>query len=283
MAGFALKYSSTAAIRAPGTSPILFKGDLCSSIIKSKNYGFDAVEIHIRRPDEIEIDKINEYCFKNNITISTIGTGMSYVIDRLSLTDLNWQKRKMAIERLKGYIDLAEKLNSGVIIGSMRGKIDFDNYNKHLSVYRENILELTDYAEYKDVPIYLETINRYEVNFHNTIEEMADFLSSINSSRLKILIDTFHMNIEEADMEESIKKYGNYVGHVHFADSNRRYPGKGHISFRGIINALIEIGYEGYIAFEYLPYPDPDTAAKKGLDYLLAIEKSIAAKENLLL
>ncbi|NSW91109.1 MAG: sugar phosphate isomerase/epimerase [Firmicutes bacterium] len=275
MAGSVLKYSATVAINASNTSPILFRGELCSNIIKSKKYGFDAIEIHIRWPDEVEVDKINEYCSKNNITISTIGTGMSYVIDGLSLTDLDWQKREMAVERLKGYIDLAEKLNSGVIIGSMRGKINFDNYNKHLSVYRENILELIDYAEYKSVPIYLETINRYEVNFHNTIEEMVDFLKSINSSKLKILIDTFHMNIEEADIEESIKKYGNYVGHVHFADSNRRYPGTGHINFRGIINALKEMGYKGYIAFEYLPYPDPDTAAKGGLGYLLTLEKNI--------
>jgi len=85
MVGFVLKYSSTAAIRAPDTSPILFRGDLCSSIIKSKNYGFDAVEIHIRRPDEVEVEKINEYCLKNDIIVSTIGTGMSYVMDGLPL------------------------------------------------------------------------------------------------------------------------------------------------------------------------------------------------------
>jgi sugar phosphate isomerase/epimerase len=200
---------------------------------------------------------------------------MSYVIDGLSLTDLDLMIRKKAIERLKGYIDLAKKLNSGVIIGSMRGKINHDNYYKHLSVYKQSMIELADYAEYRNVSIYVETINRYEINFHNTIEEMVAFLESINSQKLKVLVDTFHMNIEETDIIESIRKYSGYIGHVHFADSNRMHPGGGHIDFGAIIRILSEIEYTGYITFEYLPHPDPDTAAKNGLDYLLNISNTI--------
>jgi sugar phosphate isomerase/epimerase len=266
-----LKYSATIALSASGTAPILFRGNLCSSIIKSKRLGFDAVELHVRSPDVVDADKICEYCFRNNIAISTIGTGMAYTMDRLSLTDLDSQKRKLALERLKGYISLAKKLHSGVIIGSMRGNIDSTNHKEHLSVYRSSILELADYAEYKNIPIYLEAINRYEINFHNNIKEMVDFLESVNSSKLKILIDTFHMNIEEVDFKESIIQYGKFIGHVHFADSNRMYPGAGHINFKDIIVALKEIEYSGYIAFEYLPYPDPETSAIKGLDYLLTL------------
>lgn len=151
-----LKYSSTAAIQASDISPILFKGDICSSIVKSKKYGFDAIEIHILRPDKIEVGKISEYCLKNDIIISTLGTGMSYTIDGLSLTDPDKLKREMAMERLKKYIELAEKFNSGVIIGSMRGKIDFADFNKYLSIYKENLMKLTDYAEYKSVSLYLQ-------------------------------------------------------------------------------------------------------------------------------
>ena len=55
------------------------------------------------------------------------------------------------------------------------------------------------------------------------------------------------MNIEEADIEDSIRKYSKYIGHVHFADSNRKYPGSGHVNFAAIINALEEVGYTGYV------------------------------------
>ncbi len=263
-----LKFSATVAINASATSPVLFRGDLYGNIVKSKEYGFDAVELHIRNPEEIDAKEVNEICFKIGSVISTIGTGMSYTLDGLSLTDLDAQKRNEALKRLKGYIDLAEKLNCGVIIGSMRGKINPEYYEKHMAVYGKSLLETAHYAQRKGVPVYLEAINRYEINFHNTIEEMVSYIESLGNLGVKLLADTFHMNIEEPSIENSIRKYGKYIGHIHFADSNRRYPGAGHIDFAAIINTLKETGYSGYVAFEYLPYPDPDTAAQKGIGYI---------------
>lgn len=267
-----LKYSATIAIDAPKTSPVLFRGDLCANIIKSKEYGFDAMELHIRNPEEIDAKEVNECCLRNGIVVSTIGTGMSYTLDGLSITDLDAQKRNMALRRLKEYIDLAEELNCSIIIGSMRGKVNPEYYEEHMAVYGDSLLEVGYYAQRKGVSVYIEAINRYEVNFHNTIEEMVNYIESLGDLGFKILVDTFHMNIEEPNIENSIRKYSRYIGHVHFADSNRRYPGAGHVDFAAVINALKEIGYNGYVAFEYLPYPDPDIAAQKGLEYVLALE-----------
>ena len=262
------KCSATLALEAPTSSPILFRGNLCDNIIKSKQFGFDAVEIHIRKPDEVDAEEIKKSCSKNNIAVSTLGTGMSYTIDGLSLTSLDLTVKTAAIDRIKEYVDLAEKLDCGVIIGSMKGKINPDFHDKHLLEYKDSISKIAGYAFEKNVPIYIEAINRYEINFHNTLKEQAEFLLCYNNSTTKMMIDTFHMNIEEPDLEESIKKYGKLIGHAHFADSNRLYPGAGHIDFLNIMNSLLEIQYSGYVAFEYLPYPDPDTAAKYGLEYL---------------
>lgn len=273
MENSSLKYSATITIDAPKTSPVLFRGDLCANIIKSKKYGFDAVELHIRNPKEIDAGEVNECCLKNGIVVSTIGTGMSYTVDGLSITDLDTQKRKMALKRLKQYIDLAEELNCGIILGSMRGKINPEYYEQHMAVYRESLLEIGNYAQRKGVPVYIESINRYEVNFHNTIEEMVNYIKSLDGVVFRILVDTFHMNIEEPKIEESIRKYSRYIGHVHFADSNRKHPGAGHVDFVAVINALKEIGYSGYIAFEYLPYPDPDIAVQKGIEYVLSLDE----------
>ncbi len=269
-----LKYSATIAIDAPKTSPVLFRGDLCTNIIRSKKYGFDAVELHIRNPEEIDAKEVNKRCFENGIVVSTIGTGMSYAFDGLSITDLDVQKRNMALKRLKKYIDLAEELNCGIIIGSMRGKVNPEHYEEHMAVYADCLLEVSHYAQRKGVPVYIEAINRYEVNFHNTIEEMVNYIESLDGVGFKILVDTFHMNIEEADREDRISKYSKYIGHVHFADSNRKYPGSGHVNFAAIINALEEVGYTGYVAFEYLPYPDSDIAAQKGIEYIRTLEKN---------
>jgi sugar phosphate isomerase/epimerase len=69
------------------------------------------------------------------------------------------------------------------------------------------------------------------------------------------------MNIEEASIADSLREAGPLVGHVHFADSNRRAAGLGHTDFALIADALREIGYNGYVAAEILPQPDAATAA----------------------
>lgn len=268
-----LKYSATIAIDAPMTSPVLFRGDLYTNIAKSKEYGFDAIELHIRNPEEIDARRLNEFCIKNGRAVSTIGTGMSYTVDGLSLTDLDDEKRNEALKRLKKYIDLAEKLSCGVIIGSMRGKINPEYGEDHMAAYRDSLIKVGSYAQRKGVPVYIEVINRYEINFHNTIEETVNYIESLGDLGFKVLVDTFHMNIEEPSIEGSIRRYGKYIGHVHFADSNRRHPGAGHVDFAAVIKALKDTGYDGYIAFEYLPDPDPYIAAQKGIEYVRMLGK----------
>jgi sugar phosphate isomerase/epimerase len=69
------------------------------------------------------------------------------------------------------------------------------------------------------------------------------------------------MNIEETDMAESISKFSSFIGHVHFADSNRKPVGLGHTNFTPIAEALIKGGYSGYVSAEAFPWPDSDQAA----------------------
>jgi sugar phosphate isomerase/epimerase len=85
---------------------------------------------------------------------------------------------------------------------------------------------------------------------------------------LGLLLDTFHMNIEEAVMEESIRKCSEHIFHFHVADSNRKYPGAGHLDFRSILNALKSTGYCEWISGELMPLPDPDFAAQHSIAFL---------------
>jgi sugar phosphate isomerase/epimerase len=78
---------------------------------------------------------------------------------------------------------------------------------------------------------------------------------------VKLLADLFHMNIEEVDLAESLRRAGQHVGHVHLADSNRQAAGRGHTSFGPIAAALRQIGFSGYCSAEVLPLPDPLGAA----------------------
>ena len=80
---------------------------------------------------------------------------------------------------------------------------------------------------------------------------------------MKLLADLFHMNIEEADIAGRDPAGGRHIGHVHFADSNRRPAGFGHTDFDAVVAAIREIGYDGYFAAEAFPYPTPEEAARQ--------------------
>jgi sugar phosphate isomerase/epimerase len=71
------------------------------------------------------------------------------------------------------------------------------------------------------------------------------------------------MNIEEEDLAKSILENGKHIGHIHFADSNRRAIGLGHTEMESVAEAIKSISYEGFISAEAFPYPDPDAAAIK--------------------
>ena len=86
------------------------------------------------------------------------------------------------------------------------------------------------------------------------------------SGSLKLLCDLFHMNIEETNIADSLRKCGAMVGHVHLADSNRKPAGLGHTDFKPIAAALKEINYQGFVSAEALPLPDSSTAANHTID-----------------
>jgi sugar phosphate isomerase/epimerase len=82
------------------------------------------------------------------------------------------------------------------------------------------------------------------------------------------MLDVYHMNIEDVDIYDSFREAGELCWFVHLADNNRRWPGSAHLDFERIIGVLDEIGYTGYVSFEILPWPDPDTAARSAIESL---------------
>jgi sugar phosphate isomerase/epimerase len=80
------------------------------------------------------------------------------------------------------------------------------------------------------------------------------------------------MNIEDVDIYDTLKEYKDHIGYIHFCDSNRLAPGKGHLDFYKTLKTVDEIKYGGWIGLEVLPEPDPYTAAKDSIDYLRTIK-----------
>lgn len=263
--------------------PILFAGDLQKGLENAHRLGYGGVEISLLDSRQVDRKPLIQKLKSLNLEVFAIATGQTYYTDGYSLYHSDSDKRHSAIERVKGHIDLAADLGAKVIIGGIRGTIEKPDM-KNLTVLnkrgQEAIENCVEYAESKEVILLLEPVNRYETNIFNTVEEGLYFIEKINSTNLKLLPDTFHMNIEEPSIVESIALAGSRLGYIHFADSNRWAPGLGHLDFRSINAALSKAGYSGPIGVEVLPRPDDLTAARKAIQYIKSVCQEVESEQN---
>ena len=258
--------SMTVVDRRIGSAPFVCEGSPVQGIARAAELGYDGVELHFTNPAQADAAGIAAALKKTGLRLTALGTGRAYVNEGLSITDPDESRRSAAISRLREFIDLAGQFSAKVIIGCMRGNIASDaELPAALERLRGSMTELDRYAGERCVEIVFEPINRYENNFLCSMEEISRFIRESGLRHTGLLMDTFHMNIEEADLSRSIHMCAPEIQYVHLADSNRRYPGAGHSDLRGVIHALKQIGYEGTISAEILPWPTGDEAAARWL------------------
>lgn len=256
-----IKLSATLAAELNPSSPVIMAGDPAERIALASQLGYDAVELHWADPSHIPLGKIAVACRENQIGISAFATGRAYVQEGLSLIHEDSDNRTAAIKRLKDYVDAASPYEAIVIIGCIRGNL-LPEASRDVSLERlaQSTRIIAEYAQSRNVGIVFEAINRFENNYLNTAHETALFIRENDLPNTKILLDTFHMNIEDADMSKAILDCGDLLGYIHIADSNRHFAGAGHIDLAQIIDSLKKVDYQGFISAECLPLPDSDTA-----------------------
>ena len=159
-------------------------------------------------------------------------------------------------------------------------------YQTELDLAVDSLRKLSTYAKDHGVVLSLEPINRYETFLVNNVYQALRFIEQVGSENLKIHLDTFHMNIDEVSLVDAVHKAGNLLVNMHVSDSNREAPGRGHIDFSGLMRALNEVSYQGFLTLEPLPPgSDPllmskmskhdslrDTYAQEGIRYLQELE-----------
>jgi sugar phosphate isomerase/epimerase len=257
------------AISTPGArfSALAVKETFRDSIRKVAELGYDAVELHIRDPHTIDADEIAGLLHQYRLPVPTIGTGQAYGEEGLSFADPDPVIRRKAVQRIKDQMDLASRLGiPRVTIGLIRGTVKpGEDQGQAEEWVRECMAECLDHNP--AMTLIIEPLNRYETSLYNDTASAKEVIDRIGKPNLKMLIDTFHMNIEEPDIIGSILNVREYIAHVHFADSNRWAPGCGHIDFKKIVRALQRIKYQGAICAEILPKPTPDECLRLTIEY----------------
>ncbi len=246
-----------------------FSGDLDENLEKIAKMGYDGAELAIRDPKVLNIDYVQESIKKYHLVVPAIGTGQAWGEEGLSFSDPDKKIRKKAIERIKSHIPVAARFKAVIIIGLVRGIVKNGvNQDQAMDWLVEALVECSRSAFEEGVQLALEPINRYETSLINNMLEGLDLIARVQAANFGLLLDTFHMNIEEANIEASIKACNTRIFHFHVADSNRLYPGAGHLNFQSILNTLQQTGYSGFVSGEFLPKPDVDTAACESIRYL---------------
>ncbi len=246
--------------------PFVFWDDLAEGCSQAGRLGFDAVELFYQEAGAVNVAVLDRLLAEHKLVVAAFGSGAGWVKHKLRLTDPDVSIRRRAIDFVAGFIDVAARFNAPVILGSMQGRWgDGVSREQCLEWLAEALNELGERAASRNVAVLYEFLNRYETNLFNTVEQSLAFLQTLQTQNVKLLCDLFHMNIEERDIAAALTLAGDKVGHVHFADSNRHAIGSGHLDVAPIADALRQMGYDGFVSAEVLPFPDGETAAGQTL------------------
>jgi len=247
--------------------PFVFHDDVPDACRIAAELGFDAVELFASSAEAIRSLPMADLLKSHNLKLAAVGTGAGMVVHKLHLCDTDAARREQAEKFIRDIMNTGAEFGAPAIIGSMQGKfddvVDQPTAKKYL---QDSLQRLGEHAERLGTILIYEPLNRYETNMANTMQQGVELLNPLATKSVKLLADLFHMNIEEVSIADGLKSGGDYIGHVHFVDSNRQAAGRGHMDYAPITVALASIGYDGYASAEAFPIPDAMTTARQTIE-----------------
>lgn len=268
------------AIAPPEAGPasfVVFRDQIEVSVEKVRRLGYDGIELALALPTEIDVRSMRPLLSSTGMELVAVSTGRVFSEQRVWLTHPEQSARRRAIDIMFGMIDLAAELNvRRVNVGRIRGGVA---KGRSLDVsearFFDAMWQCADHARDSGVGVMLEPVNRYEINYINSVlPDGIDVVRRLCKPNIQLMPDLFHMNIEDVSISDSLIAAGPMVGYVHLADSNRRAPGQGHTDFVAAIEALATIGYDDAVTVEILPHPSADEAAKEAIEFLRSLIES---------
>ena len=162
--------------------------------------------------------------------------------------------RKNGLDFLTGVLRAMDKIGSKSLVGAMYSfwPCDFKYTNKE-AAWDTSIAEmkkLAAVAEDLGIDLCQEVLNRFETYIMTNAAEGVEYCKRVDSPRCKVLLDTFHMNIEEDNIPAAIRLTGDYLGHLHVGEANRKLPGQGSLDWKAIAAAVHDVHYDGNVVME---------------------------------
>lgn len=245
------------------SGPFVFHGDLAAACRTASELGFDAIEVFAPSGGHVDPSHLQDLLERHELLLAAVGTGAGMILQGLGLCDPDRAARARAGDYVRRMIDFGAGFGAPAIIGSMQGRAGREQSRESaLGRLADSLRPLAEHAADRGQALLFEPINRYETDLVNSVGDGRRLCETAGAANLKLLADLFHMNIEEPSIEASIRDSLPRIGHVHFADSNRRAVGFGHTPMRPVAEALTGGGYDGFASAEVFPHPDSREAAE---------------------
>lgn len=230
-----------------------WNGDYIKYVKKVKALGFDALEISppaMLGWSDAQLEELKAVSKDLDIVLSS-NMGPPKNKD---VSSKDPEIRKAGIEFTSNCLRIMDKIDSRKLGGVIHTywPCAFDDLDKEATWERgvDSMKVLGKTADDLGITICLEVVNRFESNILNSCDEGVQFCKDVSLDSVKLLLDTFHMNIEEDNIADAIRDCGDYLGYLHVGEGNRKVPGKGHLPWNEIGKALNEIGFDSNVIME---------------------------------
>ncbi|WP_151719481.1 sugar phosphate isomerase/epimerase family protein [Gemmobacter serpentinus] len=216
---------------------------------KTAEHGYRTIEFAYLRPELFDLDRLSAKVRSLDVEIGvTMGLGLQNDVSSTD-KDIVARGKQTLADAIKAVRDIGGNKLGGILYSAHTkyGTLpSVDGWKNSV----EAIAEAGEIARAAGVDLVLEVVNRFESNLLNTTAQGLKFIADTGSDHVRLHLDTFHMNIEEADPAAAIRLAGDKIGYFHIGESNRGYLGDGVINFDRTFDALVEIDYSRDVVFE---------------------------------
>jgi D-psicose/D-tagatose/L-ribulose 3-epimerase len=238
--------------------------------------GFDWIELPLEDPDGFDTALAAQLITDQGLGVSTT-TAMGPDRD---LIHPDSAIRESGLAYIRRAIEVTQALGATNLVGPTYATVGrtwqqtADERARDLDVLIANLSELAAYAGDRGVVLGIEPLNRFETSFLNLTSQAIEVVDRVDSPACKLLLDTFHMNIEEPSLGDAIRAAGPRIGHFHACENDRGVPGSGHVPWNNVAHALRDISYSGPVVIESF------TAKVKSIARAAAIWRSLAPTQD---
>ena len=226
--------------------------DTLELIGRVKDFGFDLIEICIEDPATIDTSRIREALDRAGLGVTVCG---AFGPNR-DMSAEDPAIRAAAAHYTRQCIDIAAALGSVSVVGPMYAGVgntrmlDAEARRRQRERAVDSLKPVADHAAGQGIRLGLEPLNRFETDLVNTVDQGLELVVEIGRDNVGLLVDTFHMNIEEKDIPAAIRRAGPHIVEFHACSSDRGTPGEDHLPWPEIVAALDDVGYAGPVVIE---------------------------------